>query len=158
MQLNGTHLLNAPVPTVWAMLMDTDTLARVVPAVSKLEKTGDNEFKAIAEVKMGPVNGSFSGSLTLSDIRENEGYTLNVKQNSKIGNADATIAILLKPVADNQTEISFDGNARLSGLLARTGQRVISGVATTLTKQFFSNFEEALAGNSVSSIEVIPGE
>ena len=71
-------------------------------------------------------------------------YSLHVKQNSKIGNADAIVKILLKSVSDTETEISFDGDARLSGLLARTGNRVISGVATTLTKQFFNNFENEL--------------
>ncbi|WP_027303158.1 CoxG family protein [Rudanella lutea] len=147
MQLTGSHVLNAPVSRIWGMLMDADTLAQVVPAVSRLEKTGDNEFKAIAEVKIGPVSGSFSGDLSLADIRENEGYTLHVKQNSKIGNADASVAISLKPITDTQTEVSFDGNARLSGLLARTGQRVISGVANTLTKQFFDNLEQAINEN-----------
>ncbi|AQG78816.1 carbon monoxide dehydrogenase [Spirosoma montaniterrae] len=129
------------------MLMDPDTLAQIVPAVSRLEKVGENEFNAIAEIKLGPVNGAFSGGLSLSDIRENEGYNLHVKQTSKIGNADALISINLKPVSDSETELTFDGNARLSGLLARTGQRVISGVANTLTKQFFTNFEEALAAS-----------
>ncbi|KAB7731605.1 carbon monoxide dehydrogenase [Rudanella paleaurantiibacter] len=147
MQLTGSHVLNAPVSKIWGMLMDADTLAQVVPAVSRLEKTGDNEFKAIAEVKIGPVSGSFSGDLSLADIRENEGYTLHVKQNSKIGNADASVAISLKPITDSQTEVSFDGNARLSGLLARTGQRVISGVANTLTRQFFDNLEQAINEN-----------
>ena len=144
MQLNGSHILNAPVSKIWTMLMDTDTLARVVPGVSRLEKTAENEYNAIAEIKLGPVSGSFSGTLSLGDIQENEGYTLHVKQNSKIGNADATVKIVLKSLDDAQTEISFDGDARLSGLLARTGNRVISGVATTLTKQFFNNFEEEL--------------
>ena len=144
MQLTGSHILNAPVSKIWTMLMDTDTLARVVPGVSRLEKTGENEYNAVAEIKLGPVSGSFSGTLSLGDIQENEGYTLHVKQNSKIGNADAIVKIALNPVTDTQTEISFDGDARLSGLLARTGNRVISGVATTLTKQFFNNFEEEL--------------
>jgi uncharacterized protein len=145
MQLNGSHVLNAPVTTVWGMLMDTDILARIVPAVSRLERIGENEFKAIAEVKLGPVSGSFSGSLNLANIKENEGYTLHVKQNSKIGNADAEVSIALKDLGNNQTEIAFDGDAKLSGLLARTGQRVLSGVASTLTKQFFSNFDEELS-------------
>lgn len=144
MQLNGSHTLNAPLSKIWTMLMDTDTLARVVPGVTRLEKTAENEYNAIAEIKLGPVSGSFSGTLSLGDIQENEGYTLHVKQNSKIGNADATVKIALKSIDDAQTEISFDGDARLSGLLARTGNRVISGVATTLTKQFFNNFEEEL--------------
>jgi len=144
MQLTGSHILNAPVSKIWTMLMDTDTLARVVPGISRLEKTAENQYNAIAEIKLGPVSGSFSGTLSLGDIQENEGYTLHVKQNSKIGNADATVKIALKSITDEQTEISFDGDARLSGLLARTGNRVISGVATTLTKQFFNNFEEEL--------------
>ena len=124
--------------------MDTEILARIVPGISTLEKTGENEYKAVAQIKMGPVSGSFSGGLSLEDIREGEGYTLNVKQNSKIGNADATVKIDLKPVNDKQTELTFDGNAKLSGLLARTGNRVMSGVANALTKQFFENFEEEI--------------
>jgi uncharacterized protein len=148
MELQGSHILNAPPEQVWEMLMDTDILARIVPGVSRLEKTGENEYKAVAEIKMGPVSGSFSGGLTLSDIRENQGYSLHVKQSSKIGNADATIRIDLAPAGTDQTQLTFDGGARLSGLLARTGNRVMSGVANTLTKQFFDNFEKELQTTS----------
>ena len=144
MLLTGNHVLNAPVRKVWSMLMDPVTLAQIVPAVSSLELTGENEYKALAEIKMGPVSGAFSGNLSLLNIRENEGYSLHVKQTSKIGNADALINIALKSAENDQTELTFEGDARLSGLLARTGQRIISGVATTLTKQFFANFDEAL--------------
>lgn len=149
MQLTGSHVINAPVSKIWSMLMDADTLAQVVPAVSRLERTAENEYLAIAELKLGPVSGSFSGNLTLSDIRENEGYSLHVKQNSKIGNADAVVVISLTVLSDTQTEVAFDGDAKLSGLLARTGQRVISGVANTLTKQFFANLEKALVQQPV---------
>lgn len=145
MDLNGSHILNAPPERIWTMLMDTDVLARIVPGITTLEKTNENEYKAVAQVKMGPVNGSFSGSLTMQDIRAGEGYTLNVQQNSKIGNANATVKIDLKPIEDQQTELTFDGKAKLSGLLARTSNRVMSGVANSLTKQFFENFEEEIS-------------
>ncbi|MGX7690412.1 CoxG family protein [Flectobacillus sp. BAB-3569] len=145
MQLTGSHTLAAPIEKVWQMLMDTDILAKIVPGVSRLEKTGENEFEAISEIKLGPVSGKFSGGLTLSDIVEPSTFTLNVSQNSKIGNADASIKINLLALDAQQTEISFEGEAKLSGLLARTGQRVLSGVANTLTKQFFTNFEEEIA-------------
>ena len=145
MKLTGSHTLAAPIEKVWQMLMDTDILAKIVPGVSRLEKTGENQFEAISEIKLGPVSGKFSGGLTLSDIVEPSTFTLNVSQNSKIGNADASIKINLVAVDAQQTEISFDGDAKLSGLLARTGQRVLSGVANTLTKQFFTNFEEEIA-------------
>jgi uncharacterized protein len=143
MQLTGSHTLEAPTAQVWKMLMDTEILAKIVPGISRLEKIGENEYNAVSEIKLGPVSGSFSGGLTLSEIIENQGFMLNVSQNSKIGNADAAIKIILKDLG-SQTELSFDGDARLSGLLARTGQRVLSGVANSLTKQFFSNFDEEL--------------
>jgi Carbon monoxide dehydrogenase subunit G (CoxG) len=52
--------------------------------------------------------------------------------------------MLLNAISDTQTELSFDGKAMTSGLLARTGNRVMSGVASTLTKQFFDNFTKEL--------------
>lgn len=144
MLLNGTHTLNASPNIIWGKLMDTDILAKIVPGISKLVKLADNEFEAISEIKLGPVSGKFSGGLTLTNIQEPSTFTLNVIQNSKIGNADAEIKINLFDLGNSQTELSFDGDAKLSGLLARTGQRVLSGVANSLTKQFFENFEEEL--------------
>jgi uncharacterized protein len=144
MLLNGTHTLNASPNIVWDKLMDTEILAKIVPGISKLIKLADNEFEAISEIKLGPVSGKFSGGLTLTEIIEPTTFTLNVTQNSKIGNADAEIKINLHDLGNNQTELSFEGDAKLSGLLARTGQRVLSGVANSLTKQFFENFEEEL--------------
>lgn len=130
--------------------MDPVTLAQIVPAVSSLKLIDDNQYKALAEIKMGPVSGSFSGHLSLLNIRENEGYSLHVKQTSKIGNADALVNIALKSLDNDQTELTFDGDAKLLGLLVRTGQRVISGVANTLTKQFFANFDEALSNEIIN--------
>ena len=149
MQLTGKHTFNAPTSVVWNMLMDTEILAKVVPGISKLERIGENSFKAIVEIKMGPVSGAFSGNLQMEDIEEPKGFTLKIQQNSKIGNANAAIKISLLPVAENQTEVAFDGDAKLSGLLATMGNRVIGGVSNTLTKQFFTNLEKELAAQSV---------
>jgi carbon monoxide dehydrogenase subunit G len=144
MQLTGKHVIHATPSMIWKMLMDTDTLTSIVPGVTRLEKTGDHSFKSILEIKMGPVSGSFTGDLHMEDVREEKGFTLRVKQHSKIGNADAAIKIDLLPVNDDQTEISFDGNVRMTGVLGHMGHRVMGGVSHTLTNQFFSNFEAAL--------------
>jgi len=142
MQLTGKHVVNAIPSRVWEMLINTDTLARIVPGISRLEKTGDNTFKSILEIKMGPVNSSFTGDLQMEDIAVEKGYTLKVQQNSKIGNANAVIKISLAPADENKTEVSFDGDVKLSGMLAAMGQRLIGGVSNTLTKQFFSNLDK----------------
>jgi len=149
MQLTGKQVLNAAPAQVWEKLMDVDTLARIMPGVSSLERVGDNAFIATLQLKLGPVNGSFSGNMQLEDITEEKNFTLKVQQSSKVGNANAAVKVNLAPVDANHTEVSFDGDARLSGILAGMGQRVIGGVANTLTKQFFNNLEKELAHSAV---------
>ena len=70
MQLTGKHIVNAAPSKVWDMLMDTDTLARIVPGISRLEKTGENTYKSILDIKLGPVSGSFNGNLQMDEIAE----------------------------------------------------------------------------------------
>jgi len=145
MLLTGKHVVNAGPTRVWQMLMDTDTLARIVPGISKLEKNGDNSYISTISMKLGPVSSSFTGNLQMEDIQQEKGFTLKVQQNSKIGNANAAIKIDLIPVVENQTEVSFEGDVKLSGMLASMGQRVLGGVANTLSKQFFTNMDKELA-------------
>ena len=128
--------------------MDTDILAKVVPGISRLEKTGDNTFKSILEIKLGPVHSSFTGTLQMEDITEEKGFILKLMQNSKIGNASGAIKINLLPVDDKKTEVAFDGDVKLSGLLAGMGQRVMGSASNTLTKQFFANLEQELIATS----------
>ena len=125
--------------------MDTDTLSKIVPGISRLEKTGDNSYNSILEIKMGPVSGSFTGNLQMENIEVQKGFTLMVQQNSSIGNANATMKIELIPVTADETEVAFDGDVIVSGLLASMGQSMLSSAANMLTKQFFANLDHELA-------------
>jgi len=151
MELKGRHTVNATPATLWTMLMDTDTLSKIVPGVSRLEKTGDNSYKSVLEIKMGPVSGSFTGNLEMENIEEEKGFTLKVQQNSSIGNANAAIKIELIPVNPNETEVAFDGDVKVTGLLASMGQRILGSAANVLTKQFFANLDHELAKHQAAS-------
>lgn len=153
MNLKGNQTYDASAQEIWDILMDVDKLAKITPGVSKLVLTGEDQYNAISEIKIGPVKGAFQGDLFLENKNEPAGFTLRVKQKSKIGNADASVNIVLSPQDEDRTELSFDGKAKLSGTLARTGQRVLSGVAKTLTKQFFKALGEELETAKSSSPE-----
>ena len=144
MKLAGKHVLNAPPPRIWTILMDTQSLARVVPGISSLEKISDTSYKSTLNIGLGPVSGSFTGHIQLDNIVEGKSFTLKAKQESKIGNASASIDIHLVPAGESQTTIDFDGIVQLSGLMASMGQRIIGGVSGTLTRQFFKNLEKEL--------------
>ncbi len=151
MHLSGSHQYNATPELIWSMLMDPTILAKITPGISKLEKTGEDRYDAIADVKIGPVRGSFKGQVDLTDKNEPRSFILHVKQKSKIGNVSAEIAINLDQLEEQGCEVVFDGKAKLSGLLARTGQRVLSGVANTLSQQFFDALEKELQNQQSAS-------
>lgn len=144
MQLSGKQVFHAAPEKVWTLLLDPATLVRIVPGMTRLDRTGDNIFRSVFDIKLGPVSGSFSGNLQLEDIVKPKNFILKMQQISKVGNANAVVKIGLLPIGESGTELSFDGDVRLSGLLASMGQRVIGGVANTLTKQFFQNLEKEL--------------
>ena len=148
MQLAGNQIVNAVPSRVWEMLMNPHSLARVVPGISNLEMISENSFISTLNIKIGPVNSTFSGKLQIEDIIEEKSFTLKTQQNSKIGNGNATLQIKLAPSGDKQTELVFDGDVKLSGMLASMGQRIVGGVANTLTNQFFKNIQKELTVTS----------
>lgn len=144
MQLSGSRTLNASQEQLWQMLLNPDVLTHVIPSLKTLEVIGQDTYKAICEVKLGPVSGTFAGEMQVKDQQPIDSFVLAIKQNSKIGNVDAEGKLIFKPIETTQTEVFFDGEAKISGLLARTGQRVLSGVANTLVDMFFKALEKEI--------------
>lgn len=158
MELKGKEILNASKEQIWTLLMDPITLAKITPGISRLEIIEDDVYDAIAEVKIGPVKGSFKGKLSLIDKVKPEAFSLVVDQKSKIGNVDAKVDIRLDTVSAYESAISFDGKANMSGVLASKGARVMSGVASSLTKQFFTALRKEISEtefeNTTSNLEI----
>jgi uncharacterized protein len=142
MLLTGKHTVNAPIEKIWSMLMDPDVLARITPAITSLERVDEDNFTAIADVKIGPIKGRFTGTLKISERVEPTNFNLTVQQNSGMGNAAAVMAMTLNALSPEQTEVSFNGDVRLSGTLAVMGGRVITPVANMLSKMFFDDLQK----------------
>jgi len=151
MKIKGKHLLPTDIATLWPMLQDEDVLARISPGVSDIKKLGEDEYQAISQVSIGPVRGSFEGKLTLKDKVENETMTLVLEQQSKIGNAEASILMNLTPEGDGQTLLTYTGTAKMSGKLATMGQRILGGVVSTLSKQVFKELEKVIEERNLTS-------
>lgn len=144
MKISGKYVLEADPKVIWDMMMEPRILERVTPGIKKLETIGEDEYKAISEVRVGPVKGEFTGNLAVRDKIPEESCLLVVDQKSKMGNVVAEIGMRFMATAPGETEVSYTGEAKLSGMLARMGQRIMSGVVSTLSKQFFQGMEREL--------------
>ena len=145
MELKGKHTVNATPATLWKMLMDTETLSKIVPGVTKLEKTGENSYISALEINAGPISTSFNGNAQMEDILEQKKFALKMQQSNKMGNVNSVMNVELNPINDAETEVVFDGEVKISGMLAMMGQKVLGNVTNMLTKQFFANLDNELA-------------
>jgi carbon monoxide dehydrogenase subunit G len=145
MELKGKRNVETDPATLWNMLMDVEILPKIVPGISKLEKTGENSYKSTLEVKFGPVSGEFTGDMQMEDINHQKSFTLKAQQHNKIGTVNSTMKIELMPISDKETEVVFGGEVTISGLMSMMGQKVLGGVTEMLTKQFFANLDHEIA-------------
>ena len=145
MELKGKRNVETDPATLWNMLMDVEILPKIVPGISKLEKTGENTYKSTLEVKFGPVSGEFTGDMQMEDINYQRSFTLKAQQHNKIGTVNSVMKIELMPISNKETEVVFGGEVTISGMMSMIGQKVLGGVTDMLTKQFFANLDHEIA-------------
>ena len=147
MHLEGEHSFSAGQGQVWELLNDPGVLARITPGLQELEAQDEDAYRARFAIKMGPINSAFSGTLRVADRHAPERFRLliDVAGNAGSAAAEATVTAAAVAGADpEQTRVTFTADARLTGLLVRMGQRVLSGVGRLLTRQFFQALEREL--------------
>src|SRR2546421_2751610 len=146
MTMNGEVQLAAPREAVWTKLNDPEVLKVCIPGCEELEKTGENGFRAVAKMKVGPVSARFKGRVTLSDLDPPNGYKISGEGEGGVAGfakGGATVGLADK---DGGTLLSYNVEAQIGGKLAQLGQRLINGAAKKLADEFFANFAKAVQG------------
>ena len=144
MKLSGSYKLNVKKEVVWKALNDANILKKCIPGCESFNKESDNTFNASATNQIGPMNASFSGIVNLSNIKENESYTLSGEGNSSVGfvKGGADVKLIEK---DNMTTLTYEVNVNVGGKIAQLGSRLIDGVAKKMSDYFFGRFADLVS-------------
>jgi len=154
MKLSGLYKLNVKKEIVWKALNDENILKQCIPGCESFKKESDNSFNASATNQIGPMNASFSGSVNLSNIKENESYTLSGEGNSSVGFVNGSADIKLTE-ENNITTLSYEVNVNVGGKIAQLGSRLIGGVAKKMSDYFFGRFADLVSPLKENESEVI---
>ena len=138
MQLQGSRLIPAPPPAVWAALNDPAVLQRCIPGCEAVEAVSETERSARVAVKLGPVRARFAGTLSLRDVQPAQSCTLAFEgSGGAAGFARGSSAVRLAPTADGGTEVGYSVDASVGGKLGQIGGRMIDSAARGLADEFF---------------------
>lgn len=134
MKLEGSHTFAAPRDEVWEAMLDPDVLIKALPGCEALEKVGENQYKATLNVRVGPVQGRFSGTVTLSNLNPPASYRMKVTGQGAPGFVTGEGDITLDE-QDGSTVMRYTGDAQIGGRIASVGQRLLDSTAKSLTRQ-----------------------
>ena len=144
MKLEGSYKLNVKKEVIWRALNDPDILKQCIPGCEIFEKESDTIFNVTATNQIGPMNATFTGKVELTNIHENESYTLSGEGQSSVGFASGIANVKL--VEENEkTNLSYDVNIKVGGKIVQLGSRLIDGVAKKMLDYFFGRFADIVA-------------
>ena len=144
MKLVGSYKLNVKKEIVWQALNDPNILKQCVPGCESFEKKSDTIFIVTATNQIGPMNATFSGTVTLSNIQENQSYTIKGEGQSSVGFANGSANVKLTEKNESTTLI-YEVNVNVGGKIAQLGSRLIDGVAKKMSGYFFGRFADITA-------------
>ena len=90
MKFSVSYKLNVSKEVVWKALNDSDILKQCIPGCESFQKESNTIFNATATNQIGPMNATFSGQVTLTNINENQSYTLSGEGQSSVGFANGS--------------------------------------------------------------------
>ena len=144
MKLTGSYKLNVKKEVVWKALNDPEILKKCIPGCEVFEKESNTVFNATATNQIGPMNATFSGKLSLSNIQENQSYKLSGEGQSSVGFVNGIADVKLTE-ENGLTILNYEVDITVGGKVAQLGSRLINGVAKKMSDYFFGQFSDLVA-------------
>ena len=145
MTMNGQVQLPAPRQVVWEKLNDPEVLKSCIPGSEQLDRIADNEFQAIATVKVGPVKARWKGKVRLTDLDPPNSYRISGEGEGGVAGFAKGGAKVSLSDKDGGTLLTYDVEAQIGGKLAQLGQRLDQQRGEENRRRFLRQFAAAVA-------------
>ena len=153
MDMSGERRIPASRETVWAALNNPDILKASIPGCESMEKLGDNELKATAAVKIGPIAARFTGRVNLLDLDPPNSYRIEGDGAGGVAGFAKGGAVVRLTTDGSDTVLSYDVKAQVGGKIAQLGARLIDATAKQMADAFFNNFSNAVQALNAPATE-----
>ena len=146
MRGQGEAQVSAAPDSVWAMLLDPDVLASLIPGSHGVQKVSPTHFCADVTLGVGPVKGRYKADIQLSDLDPPIAATLTGSVSGGLGSGGGTGRITLTPDGPNNTRIGYSYEASVGGKVAAVGGRLLDGASRVIIGQFFAALARKAGG------------
>lgn len=146
MKFEQTVDLDAEPKKVWDFILDVPAVAKCIPGVDSIEPLGDDRYKVMMKVRVGPIGLTLQSELAIVQKDEaSKTAALRVDAADKrVGGAvKATMTTRLEPHGTGTT-MQVTTDAQVLGRIGDFGQPVIRKKADQMLQEVASNLRKAL--------------
>jgi carbon monoxide dehydrogenase subunit G len=145
MKIEGTYTFQAPQERVWEALNNRQDLQQALPGCEKLEETEPGKYDLYLKIGIAAVKGKYKGRMEIADAQPPNRIRL-IGEGKGLPGFVRGEAVVSLTAQRNETQVAYDGDVQVGGLLAGIGQRMMGGVAKMMLEHFFKNIEKVLQG------------
>lgn len=149
MNVKGEIIVDANQEDVWNALNDPEVLKKATPGCKVLNETAPDSYKAEIVLGIAAVRGEYEAEINIFEKSAPNRYRLVMKADSKMGFLEGNAVVELDYNHPNTT-IRYDGEAQVGGLIAGVGQRILSGIAKMIVKDFFKKIAKETKTRTIS--------
>ncbi|MBT7744766.1 MAG: molybdopterin-dependent oxidoreductase, partial [Alphaproteobacteria bacterium] len=153
----GSTMVPASPADVWAVILDEEKLASVIPGCHELQNLGDNAYRADVTLGIGPVKGRFRAEVVLLDLDEPRSLRLVGGASGPLGISQGEGHVTLVETPEG-TRVDYHYAVRISGKVAAVGSRLIDGAARTLINSFFKHLVSQTTNQATGQTETAPAQ
>jgi uncharacterized protein len=139
LKIGGAYTVPIEQQRAYTMLQDPAILAKCMPGCDHLAKIGQDEYEMKMKMVISSVKGLFGGTVRLADQSPPDSFRLLVEGSGKVGFVKGEGVLTLAPV-EAATEVRYDGEVQIGGMIAGVGQRLLDATAKLIIKKFFEKF------------------
>jgi carbon monoxide dehydrogenase subunit G len=150
-KISGQNTIAAPVEKVWEAILDPRVLVATIPGCEQLAATGDNAYDMTVTAGVAAIKGTYQGSCTLSDLKDNESLVMRLSGAGAPGTIDATVKVFFGEAEPGVTKIDYEADAIVGGMVGGVGQRMLTSVSKRMAGEFFGNVASAIASPAVDA-------
>ena len=140
MKIEGSYTFDAPRERVWQVLLDPKIMAQCMPGCESMNEVAPDQYEANMKVGVASVKGSYKGKVTIKEKQPPSHYVLSGEGSGGPGFMQGDVAIDLEE-SGGKTLLKYRTDAKVGGLIASIGQRMLNGVAKMMVDQFFKKME-----------------
>jgi carbon monoxide dehydrogenase subunit G len=144
MKITGSNVVPYPVETVWDAILDPRVLVATIPGCERLAATGENAYDMTVTAGVAAIKGTYQGSCTLSDLKDNEALVMRLSGAGAPGTIDATVQVFFGEAEPGVTKIDYEADAIVGGMVGGVGQRMLTSVSKRMAGEFFGNVAVAI--------------